>query len=643
MADTQTTWILKLADLITAPMKAITKAITGGKDAVDDMSGAVKLSEKATKDALGKAKQYYKDLSKQIKDTEKKVAELEKISAKTAPGTVQAKAVRELNRAKKGLEELRGALKGADKDMKDLTDDLDKFKVRASRWEGTITAFNQMQQLADRVVQMLDFAPAIQDLQTDIQRFSSATGDELEELTRRAHRLGKVFNEDDREIAQAANAVSKQMGISFNDAFNLIEKGFKKGANLNDDMLQQLREYGPQMRAAGLSAAETMSLMVQAGKSGVFSDKALDSIKEANLSLKEMNSSQITALKGIKLSPKDFVGKSSFEAVQLIARQMEGASTQARQQVMKTIFKAAGEDAGNEFIKGLGSVDLDFEKLPEVQQANEGIKSWLADIETWFATTFGGFTQYFQTFATMATGIASTIMIMDTLRKVTWAQTLMQWKLNIATYSFPGVWIVLAIAAVVGRIIYAWKKFEGFRGFLYGLWGSIKQIFTNIGNLFKDVFSPIAEVIAAIQKGDWMGAAKAFLKLNPISMAARTIAASTHLFDGVGDAYKRDKQKGIADFRAEKEEEKKKKELSPDAYARQNEGNNMDGDIKPPKGKGDADGLSVGGHGGSKIITLNMDFKNYFNNISSKLDVAKIADELAGHVNDRLRDAALQL
>ncbi len=115
------------------------------------------------------------------------------------------------------------------------------------------------------------------------------------------------------------------------------------------------------------------------------------------------------------------------------------------------------------------------------------------------------------------------------------------WGLSAALWANPITWVVVGIAALVAGIVIAWNKFEGFRKFFYSLWETMKQVFSNIVGLFKAVFGPIGEAIAAIKNGEWGAAAGAILKLNPLSMAARagSYAADGGLTQGIGDAWRR--------------------------------------------------------------------------------------------------------
>ena len=139
---------------------------------------------------------------------------------------------------------------------------------------------------------------------------------------------------------------------------------------------------------------------------------------------------------------------------------------------------------------------------------------------------------------------------------VTGVATAAQWLWNAAMLASPIGWIVLGVGALVGGVLWAWKTFEGFRKFLYGLWDSFKQVFTNIGNFFKKIFEPIGEAIQAFKEGRFGDAAKAVGKmvfnLSPVGMITQAVkfTAEGGLTKGVSEAYQKGAAKGI---RADKE------------------------------------------------------------------------------------------
>lgn len=140
--------------------------------------------------------------------------------------------------------------------------------------------------------------------------------------------------------------------------------------------------------------------------------------------------------------------------------------------------------------------------------------------------------------------------IMDIATTKIGGLTVAQQLLNIAFSISPLGWIVIAIGALVAGVVLAWNKFAGFRAFLYGLWGSFKQIFSNIAGLFKAVFEPIAEVIKDLSNHDWTAAGKAFLAMNPIDTGERVFKYidDGNLTKNVGNNFNEYYDLGIASY-----------------------------------------------------------------------------------------------
>lgn len=78
---------------------------------------------------------------------------------------------------------------------------------------------------------------------------------------------------------------------------------------------------------------------------------------------------------------------------------------------------------------------------------------------------------------------------------ITKVWTAMQWLLNAAMAANPIMLIVVAIGALIAAIVYAWYKFDGFRGAVFGLWEAFKQVFVGIKDLVKGTMGGVAELI----------------------------------------------------------------------------------------------------------------------------------------------------
>ena len=410
---------------------------------------------------------------------------------------------------------------------------------------------NQMTELFDSVSEQLDFTNDISNLQTALQQMDVSN---VDEISSKIHEISKVFNEDSTEIAKAANAMTKQIGGSFESNLALLQAGYEKGANLNGDMLDQFKEYGPQIRELGLDASQMLAIMAKAGKDGLFSDKAIDSIKEANLSLKEMGPAQLDALKGIGLGVKDLAGKTSFEAVQMISKAMDGATAQAKQLALTDIFKGAGEDAGMSFILGLGTMELDPNKLQSFKNADAGFKTWVANLQSSIAGSVGGWMPLIQALGmgSMAiTGIislgGSIIPMLSKLGLTTKLAAGAQWLWNIAMNMNPIGLIVIGIAALIGIVALAISKWDE--------WGAALMVFLGpigmVVSAFKSLYDHWESIKTAFQTDGILGGLKriGIVLLDAVLKPMQQLLELVSKIPGMG---------GIAGFGAKKIEDLRK-------------------------------------------------------------------------------------
>ncbi len=188
------------------------------------------------------------------------------------------------------------------------------------------------------------------------QQLTKFDGKELSQYRAAVQATAETFDKEFNEVLRSANSLSKQMGITQQEALGLINQGLTRGADINGDFLKKLEEYPVQFKNAGYSAQEFIDIATQEAKGGVYDDKLIDALKEADLALKEMTKTQQDALKnafGEKFANDIAKGVSSGvmttqEALnQIIKKSNEmGLNLQQKQQLVADIFKGAGEDAG---------------------------------------------------------------------------------------------------------------------------------------------------------------------------------------------------------------------------------------------------------------------------------------------------------
>ncbi|GLB51704.1 hypothetical protein NBRC110019_07430 [Neptunitalea chrysea] len=658
MSNTTTSWILEFIDHVTKPVKDVVKSVSNMTKDVEEASEAVQFNEKETKEALTKAKKYYSDLAAQVKDAEKEIKDLAHAAKNASPGKEAAKANQEYEKAVERIGRLRKDLKGAEQDMNDLTEEAKKFTKEQQKWTDIATGINQTNEMIKKTSDGLNFSVDVATQTAAIERMTDLSGDALDDFVARTRRAADLYDEDVLDIARAANAMTKQVGGTYQENIALIEEGFERGADANGDFIDQLKEYQPFIKELGLTQSQAIALIASAGKEGIYSDKAIDSLKEANLALREMDKTQQDALAGIGVSPKDLAGKTPIEAIQYISQQMQDKTPELRQKIIADIFKGAGEDAGIQFIDGLATMDLDISKLKSVEAAGAGIKGFFSDIRTWAGQTFGSVGIYAQEMAPVFQILAGAIPLIQMLSNATWLQTAAQWALNVAMDANPIGLIILGIAALVGIITAVIAKYDEWGAALSFILGPLGMII-NIIQSFRRHWDSITEafenggIIAGLKR---IGLVLLDALLMPVQQLLGLLSKIPGLgkLAGTGEAYIQKLREGLSLTEERKPETAKdsgelftdenldKKPSINNALA-PTANNTLTGGTT--NGATSGSGLAIsggGGSGGGRTLNMTLNVTNNFS-VNDKLKVREIAEQITGMINDRLRDGLVQL
>ena len=203
------------------------------------------------------------------------------------------------------------------------------------------------------------------------QQFTGKSGDDLKAYRNQVQAVADTFDKDFKEVLIASNAVAKQFGITADEALNLIQDGFVAGADANGEFLDTLKEYPAYFKEAGISADQFVAIVAQSNKAGVFSDKGVDAIKEANLRLREMTTATAEALDAIGISSVQVQedlqsgAKTTFQVMQEVSQKLNELpeSSAAVGTAIADIFGGAGEDAGLQYLQTLKDISLNLDDV----------------------------------------------------------------------------------------------------------------------------------------------------------------------------------------------------------------------------------------------------------------------------------------
>jgi hypothetical protein len=214
--------------------------------------------------------------------------------------------------------------------------------------------------------EVIETTKEVATLRATINGLTGATGQELDNLTTSVLAVSRTFGKDFNEVLAASNVLSKQMGVSQQEAMRLISQGFVAGADAGGDFLDQVKEYAPQFKDAGFAAQDFIGHISQSATQGIFSDKGADVVKEFGLRIREQTKATGEAMQaafGSDFTNKIFGGIKDGsltvqQALAMVAKEMDETKIPANQlqTVIADVFGGPGEDAGIAYLKSLKDV-----------------------------------------------------------------------------------------------------------------------------------------------------------------------------------------------------------------------------------------------------------------------------------------------
>ena len=218
-----------------------------------------------------------------------------------------------------------------------------------------------------------DYNKGLEEASRLTSQLTGLSGDEMKAFRNEVQGVADSFGVDFQEVLESANTLSQQFGISVQEALGYVKDGFVSGANATGQFTDIVKEYPAYFKEAGLSASQFISITAQSSKMGIVSDKAVDTIKEANIRLREMSTATAEALDGIGISSAEMQKKlqdgsmTTFEAMQQVSAKLNemADNSPATAAAISDIFGGPGEDAGLQYLRTLKDIETDLDVTKE--------------------------------------------------------------------------------------------------------------------------------------------------------------------------------------------------------------------------------------------------------------------------------------
>lgn len=348
------------------------------------------------------------------------------------------------------------------------------------------------------------------------RQFTGTTGEELNAIRSSVQAVADTFGKDFKETLQAVDVLASQFKMDWQEASDIVAKGFAAGADVNGDFLNNIKQYGPALKDAGLSA-EQLVAVIQQTRSGVFSKDGLDMITKASKSLRDMSTSTADSLRGIGINADELKKKltdgsiTMMQAIQQVSDHLKGVSTNSQEAgaVINDVFGKKGVAAGQEQAKALADLNMSLDSLIESEGEYGKVQEQLYQVQEEInKVTFALFGTEGWDELKKKSELYGKALLLYVLQNIYKSYNAMVDLWNISKIFFNGT--VQMMSATAATAWSAWKHFVSLIGdTLKSLGDSMK----GFGNIVEGVFTFSPEKIqqgwdrvTAGLKGAWQNA-----------------------------------------------------------------------------------------------------------------------------------------
>ncbi len=204
------------------------------------------------------------------------------------------------------------------------------------------------------------------------QNFTGLTGDAADKITTNlqavADHMGKSFD----DTIGAANTLVQQFGISWEEALAKIEDGIEAGADMNGRFVENINQFAPALRDAGVSVDEFVSILAET-RNGIFDEKGVQDIIKGGTRLRAMTKQIAESLDACGISSKKMQEDlangniTMLDAVQQVSAKLKELPENSQEAglLMKNVFGRTAAEGGTLLIQSLADVNTNLDEAKE--------------------------------------------------------------------------------------------------------------------------------------------------------------------------------------------------------------------------------------------------------------------------------------
>ena len=248
-------------------------------------------------------KKQYAELTKKIEQHRITLAQLRTDQARIKSAISETsselkKEGQEVEKTSDGFTVMKGAISNLVSDALNVA--IDKFKEMSTAAEKSLNNLQVKTGMSTEAVGALkdemydiyknNFGDSLTDVADKMalvtQNINESDPEKIKEITQNAIGLSDAFGSDFEENLRGVNGLMTNMGLTADEAFDLIAKGSQNGLDKTHELADNIAEYSQIWGQAGFTAQEMFSVLQNGIDSGAYNlDKVNDLVKEISISI----------------------------------------------------------------------------------------------------------------------------------------------------------------------------------------------------------------------------------------------------------------------------------------------------------------------------------------------------------------------
>lgn len=345
-----------------------------------------------------------------------------------------------------------------------------------------------------------NYSMEIEEAQRLTREFLGLQGKELTHVQSQISAVANSMGKEYKDVLETVDTMMGHFGITAQEAVDAIKDGIQAGGDLNGNLLDQIKQFGPAAHDAGNSVQELVAMIAQT-RSGIFNEGGMEMIQNAENKLRVMSASTAKSLDAIGISSKQMQADlesgqiTMFEAVQMVSQKLAELPQNSQEvgQAMKDVFGKTAANEGMAMVSAIADMETGMDALNEVTGEYGQLQREQIDAEAELTEKFENMFNVGQTGFQEMTGKVKLFCTKALISVIDYTKKIVNWFIDLYNKS---AYVRYNIALVAFAFKQVWNSAKSAINLIIDGFKHTVAMLKGWGNIIKGIVTLDADTIA---------------------------------------------------------------------------------------------------------------------------------------------------